>query len=128
MGSDPLSCLKEPSYLKALLFGVVFFLFVSLVGCLGFFETLAGAAPLTLIMMVKHVIFLSSQCTLEIPTPLQIQEKNHTEQFSVHHLFSVCVWLLRSSLSQHASHAIFGGLCSTFCSAFAIPNFVTTFS
>lgn len=84
--------LQRAKLLKGSAFGGWVFLFVSLVFFFlffFFFETLAGTAPLRL-MVANHVIFLSSQCTLETPTPLQIQEKNHTEQFSVHHLFSVC--------------------------------------
>lgn len=57
VGSNPLSCFKEQSYLKTVLFGVIFW-FVSLgvLFCWFFFETPAGTAPLWLVV-VKHVIF-----------------------------------------------------------------------
>lgn len=113
--------LQRAKLLKCSAFWACFF--VGLFG--GFFETVAGTAHLWLVVVKRY--FLSSWCTLEIPAPLQIQEKNCTEQFSSAILLSV--WLLRSSLSHRATHAIFfGGLCSSFYSAFAIPNVVTTFS
>lgn len=66
---------------------LVFFLFV----CLGvFWDSCCNCTPL--VSGGKTCYFLSSQCTLEIPTPLQIQEKNCTEQFSTAILFSSGSW------------------------------------
>lgn len=96
MGSDPLSCSKEPSYLMALLFGLFFF--VCFFG--GFFETLAGTAPLWLVV-VKHVISLSSWYTLETPSHLQIHEDYCTKQFSVHQYICLCGCRGVASHSMH---------------------------
>lgn len=101
MGSDPLSCFKEASYLKAVLFGVVI-LFVSL--GFFFFETLAGTAPLWLVV-VKCVIFFQQPVHFRDSYSFtNTAKKLHWTVFCLPALLSV--WLLRSSSSHCASHSI----------------------